>query len=106
SLPEPDIAVVPPGEYLQDHPTTAYLVIEVALSSLRIDLRVKPSLYAAMDVPDYWVVDVNARRVIVHREPTADGYESITTHGPTGTLQPLTLDVAPLDLSTLFDGLR
>ncbi len=34
SEPEPDIAIVPPGDYLDDHPTTAWLVIEVADSSL------------------------------------------------------------------------
>ena len=59
-----------------------------------------------MGVPDYWVVDVVARRVRVYRDPTPDGYETITTHGPTGTLQPLAVDVEPLDLAALFDGLR
>jgi hypothetical protein len=44
--------------------------------------------------------------VIVHRDPAPDGYATITTHGPTGTLQPLEVEVEPLDLSTLFDGLR
>ena len=63
-------------------------------------------LYAATGIADYWVVDVNARRVIVHRDPTEAGYATITTHGPTGTLRPLEVDVEPLDLTTLFDGLR
>ena len=106
SLPEPDVAVVPPGEYRHEHPTDAYLIIEVAITSLKTDLQVKPPLYAVMGVPDYWVVDVVARRIHVHRDPTPDGYAHITTHGPAGTLAPLAVDVPPLDLQALFDGLR
>jgi Uma2 family endonuclease len=106
SLPEPDIAVVVPGDHLHEHPSAAYLVIEVAKTSLKTDLHVKPPLYAAMGVPDHWVVDVVARRVHVHRDPTPDGYATITAHGPSGTLAPLAVDVPPLDLHALFDGLR
>lgn len=106
SLPEPDIAVVPPGEYLHEHPTSAFLVVEVAITSLKTDLEVKPPLYATMGVPDYWVVDVRARRVYVHRDPTPDGYATMTTHGPGDSLKPLQVAVEPMDLSVLFDGLR
>ena len=106
SLPEPDIAVVENGDYLRQHPYGAFLVIEVAKTSLKIDSEIKPPLYAGAGIPDYWVVDVDARRVIVHRNPTTDGYTSVATHGPTGTLQPLHVDVEPLDLRALFDGLR
>ena len=81
-------------------------MIEVARTSLEIDTQIKPPLYAGAGVPDCWVVDVVARRVRVYRDPTADGYETITTHGPTGTLQPFAVDVEPLDLAALFDGLR
>lgn len=106
SLPEPDIAVVEHGDYLREHPYGAFLVIEVAKTSLKIDMEIKPPLYAAAGIPECWVIDVNARRVHVHRDPTPDGYDKITAHGPTGTLQPLAVDVEPLDLSALFDGLR
>ena len=93
-------------EYLHEHPFGAFLVIEVARTSLKIDTQIKPPLYAGAGVPDCWVVDVVARRVRVYRDPTPDGYETITTHGPTGKLQPLAVDVEPLDLAALFDGLR
>jgi Uma2 family endonuclease len=106
SAPEPDIAVVEPGDYLERLPTTAWLVVEVAKTSLKIDAQVKPALYAAMGVPDYWVVDVHARRVRVHRDPGRDGYASVTVHGPTGELQPLRVAVAPLALEALFAGVR
>jgi Uma2 family endonuclease len=105
SLPEPDIAVVEPGEYLRAHPEGALLVIEVASSSLEIDTRIKPDLYAAAGVPVYWVVDVVTKRVRVFREPRGGGYAARTMLGPDGSLAPVAVDVAPLELAELFRGL-
>jgi Uma2 family endonuclease len=105
SLPEPDVAVVEPGDYSHAHPEGALLVIEVASSSLAVDTKVKPKLYAAAGVPDYWVVDVAAKRVHVFREPGGDGYTSRAVLGPDGTLEPVAVEVAPLDLARLFRGL-
>ena len=71
--PEPDVAVVagtPRGT--TTHPTTAALVIEVADSSLQFDTTVKLALYAAGLIADYWVLDVNARRLLLFRDPKAD----------------------------------
>jgi Uma2 family endonuclease len=53
----------------KEHPGTAYLVIEVAFSSQRIDLVHKAPIYAAAGVPEYWVIDLVRRVVAVHREP-------------------------------------
>lgn len=105
SLPVPDIAVVEPGIDPKRHPETAHLVVEVALTSLRIDLRVKPPLYAAAGVQEMWVVDVAKRRVEVFTDPTASGYVQCRTVDPPGRLQPVALDVEPLDLAELFAGL-
>jgi Uma2 family endonuclease len=105
SLPEPDVAVVEPGDYRDAHPEGALLVIEVALSSLAVDMKVKPELYAAAGVPDYWVVDIAAKRVRVFREPGGDGYGSQALLGPDGVAEPVAVDVPPLDLAGLFRGL-
>jgi Uma2 family endonuclease len=32
-------------------------------------------------IAEYWVLDLNGRRLIVHREPAADGYRTITAYG-------------------------
>ncbi|MDA0184691.1 Uma2 family endonuclease [Solirubrobacter phytolaccae] len=106
SLPEPDIAVVERADHLHEHPYGALLVAEVAKTSLKTDTQIKPPLYAEAGIPECWVVDIKAGRVRVFRDPTPDGYATYTTHGPTGTLQPLEVDVEPLDLAALFDGLR
>lgn len=72
SDPEPDLAVVHgPVERLTDHPTTAIFVIEVSDTSLRLDRR-KASLYAAVGVPEYWIVNIEGRCIEVHRQPAPD----------------------------------
>ena len=82
SEPEPDFVVVPPGTYLDDHPRTCHLVVEVADSSRKKDLGVKARLYAEMGVPDYWVVDIQRRALVVHRAPVGDHYDDVRALGP------------------------
>lgn len=50
------------------------LLIEVSDSSLSFDQSVKLNLYARYGVPEYWVVDVEGRRIHTYREPAAKGY--------------------------------
>ena len=74
SDPEPDLAVVP-GEiedYERAHPTGATLILEVCLSTADIDKGYKPHLYAWAGVADYWVLDLNLRRLEVYRNPRPD----------------------------------
>lgn len=52
SEPEPDLAVVPPGDPRLAHPEHASLVVEVADSSLSKDRRVKTRIYATAGVPE------------------------------------------------------
>ena len=69
SEPQPDVLVAPLADYRVDHPAESHLVIEVAESSLRYDRGIKLRLYAEQGVPEYWIVDVVARRIEVYREP-------------------------------------
>jgi Uma2 family endonuclease len=55
-------------------PADTLLVIEVADSSLPYDRGVKLPLYARSGVPEVWLVDLEAGRIEVHREPMAAGY--------------------------------
>lgn len=80
SEPEPDLAVVPDVSYRDHHPTSALLVVEVARSSLVIDLGVKVRVYAAAGVPDYWVLDVDAGRLHAHHGPGPEGYARVEVH--------------------------
>jgi Uma2 family endonuclease len=71
SEPEPDAVVVrgKPWDYRRAHPTTPLLVVEIAVSSLAIDRRLKGALYARAGVTDYWVVNLRDEVVEVYRQP-------------------------------------
>ena len=73
SEPEPDIAVVTAeaGFAADGHPRHARLVIEVAGSSLDRDRQVKAPLYARAGIPEYWIVNLEARVVEIHRQVNA-----------------------------------
>jgi len=79
SQPEPDIAVIPIGDYLDDHPSRAHLIVEVADSSLRAGCQSKAQIYAEAGVGDYWIVNRVDDLIEVYREPTAEGYGSVTS---------------------------
>lgn len=73
----PDITVVNrPKRYTDDHPHEAFLIVEVANTSVRYDLTSKAAAYAAMGVPEYWVVDVNAETVTDHKHASLDGFRT------------------------------
>jgi Uma2 family endonuclease len=82
SLPEPDVALVPPGDYDDAHPDRALLIIEVANASLRKDRLLKAELYARAGVPEYWIVNLVDRRVEVHTGPGDGAYAQITFASP------------------------
>lgn len=73
-VPEPDLVITdaPEGDGILPL-EAAKLVIEVSASTLATDLGVKADLYSAAGVPEYWVVDVDARRVVMHACPRAEG---------------------------------
>jgi Uma2 family endonuclease len=81
SHPEPDATALkhPTIEYDNDpRPSDIYLVVEVSDSTLRFDLGTKANLYARAEIVEYWVVDVNARQLHVHRDPVNGAYQHIT----------------------------
>jgi Uma2 family endonuclease len=88
SEPEPDFAVVPPGDYLDDHPREAWLVVEVAESSLRHDRGVKRRLYAECGVPEYWFVNLSERVFEVHSSPAGGDYTAVTRYAEGEAIRP------------------
>lgn len=77
SEPEPDVAIVPERSYASGHPAEAFLIIEVAETSLRYDRETKAKLYAASNVAEYWVVDVVGRRIEAHRHVIDGRYSDV-----------------------------
>jgi Uma2 family endonuclease len=80
SEPEPDIAVCERRDYQTAHPSSALLVVEVALTSLRFDRSTKAELYARAGVAEYWIVDLAGERIEVHTAPSGTAYSRVTTY--------------------------
>ena len=76
SMPEPDVMIArgEEGGYDTQHPTTAELVVEVAVSSAALD-RENASLCAEAGVPEYWIVLGNEREIEVYRQPENGVYQ-------------------------------
>ena len=88
--PMPDIAIVPAGALdYEGHPDTARQVVEVSDSSLAFDTTEKRLIYARAGIPEYWVVDINGRRLLVYRDPQSGDYASRREYGPADALTPL-----------------
>jgi Uma2 family endonuclease len=105
SEPEPDLAVLDAEPPAGEHPRSAVLVIEVAISSQLIDRNVKAMRYAQAGIPTYWLVDVPGRTVEVRTLPGRDGYGDCETCRE-GALLPSPLQgVADLDVAALLIGL-
>ncbi len=75
---EPDLTLYPRAFKPQDlSGGDITLLIEISDESLSRDLGLKAGIYAHHGVRDYWAVDVEKRRVIIHRRPSDDGYRSV-----------------------------
>jgi Uma2 family endonuclease len=99
---EPDLLISPRSlKGVTVPPAEVLLAIEVAHSSLRFDSTTKARLYAALGVREYWVIDVQTLTTRVHREPTANGYASVTEVPSSETLVPLLAAPLALRLGTL-----
>ncbi len=72
SVPEPDAAVCTADDAARrSHPSHAELIVEVSYSSLASD-RSMAAEYAAAGVPEYWIIDVDSRRIEVYRRLVED----------------------------------
>lgn len=79
SEPEPDVVVAPLADYRTEHPSEAYLIVEVAGSSLTRDRGHKRRLYAECRVQEYWIVNLVEKVLEVFRDPDQDGYRQVFT---------------------------
>lgn len=104
SEPEPDVLVCssPDLTMLGSAQSSPLLTIEVASSSLRYDLRDKAKLYAEAGVPEYWVVNLVERALIVLRGPVDGAYASRTVHVEGTRVSPLSWPDVEVDVSALL----
>jgi Uma2 family endonuclease len=96
----PDLVVrnfpVPPPEKWDDAPVPLLVVEVLSDSTRRNDLVKKRAFYMESGLPEYWIVDGDARSVIVVT-PSGERTETGTLHWhPTGAARPLEADLVRL----------
>jgi hypothetical protein len=95
SEPEPDVTIARGaiGTYDSRHPGPADigLPVESGDSSVSDDRRYKTALYAREKIPQFWLVDLAARRVDVATNPQSDRYQKIVAYSEAEAV-PLVLD--------------
>lgn len=95
TMPEPDIVLT---SFRGNGPVpldTVAVVVEVADTTLANDLGRKADLYARAGIPEYWVIDLNEDRSLLHMGAGIEGYAEQLDVPFGGTL-----------ISGTIDGLR
>ncbi|VEP11932.1 conserved hypothetical protein [Hyella patelloides LEGE 07179] len=121
SEPEPDIAIVrlPETIYRNHHPygQDIYWLIEVrpradvrrkgtrtfevSNKTLKKDLEQKIITYARNGIPEYWVIDLKNKKLIVHAKPNQDNYLQVTEY-QSGTVTPQAFSGIQIGLNELL----
>lgn len=104
SRPEPDVLWVRDRRYLDRHPESqdVMLIIEVSDSSKQYDRVQKALLYAQANIDEFWVVDIQECLVVVHRQPTSNGYQDVASFGENCRICSLATPQAELSICELF----
>ena len=103
SIPEPDVSVVRgrEEEFRTRHPTTALLVVEVAVSSVALD-RENASLYAEAGVTEYWIVLGETEQVETYCHPENGVYQEKRTYSRDETISCPVLADEPVAVAAWF----
>jgi Uma2 family endonuclease len=103
SMPEPDVSVMrgTVADFAERHPSTAALVVEVAISSVTPD-RENASLYAEAGVTEYWIILGEAAQVEVYRRPDGGVYQEMRVYRRGETIAGVGVTGGEFAVETLF----
>lgn len=105
NAPEPDVFVAkPPAEGPYYLAKDAFLVVEVSVSTRDTDRTVKVPLYARASIPEFWIIEPEARLVRVYRDPRPDGSWAGETTVTEGVVSPLFAPEIRIALTEIFRG--
>lgn len=103
--PQPDIALL---KYRDDfyennipNATDVLLLIEVAESTVAYDRDIKAPLYARAGIPEYWLFDLEQRRIVFHSEPVDGEYRQADAAAAPAVTPIRALKNVSIDLSGL-----
>jgi Uma2 family endonuclease len=105
--PEPDIVVLnrryPSFVSNNPGPKDIRLLVEIAHSSLTFDLTTKAALYARAGIVEYWVLDFETRRLLVHRNPDSGKFRTIIAYQEQESVAPLAAPEHEFPVSIAFE---
>jgi Uma2 family endonuclease len=107
SEPQPDLMLLRPrqDDYIDalPEPADVIVLIEVADSSIDYDRKTKLPLYARNGIKEFWIIDLNAKRLERYAQPNETGYGQCETLDKTATVSPAALPDVAIDLSRILD---
>ncbi len=103
SLPEPDIVLTDYRGKGAVPVESVALLVEVSDTTLDNDLGRKSDLYARAGIAEYWVIDLNENRALLHEHPSEDGYLGQLDVLLSEQLHSLTIEGLSVDTSGLTD---
>lgn len=104
NVPEPDVAILSgtPDDLLEGEPEEIPLVVEVADTSLETDRTTKLACYAENEIPEYWIVNLQARTLEVYRDPAHGEYRERRTFTPGDTVVPRFNETLTVEVNALL----
>ncbi|MGB3691534.1 MAG: Uma2 family endonuclease [Spirulinaceae cyanobacterium] len=106
SEPEPDLAIVKPDPfYYEEHhpvPEEVFLLVEISDTTLKRDREYKGLAYARSGIRDYWILDINERKLLVLRQPTLEGYQEELCLTAAESISPLTFPEVSIEIRQMF----
>lgn len=104
--PEPDIVLLRDRGGFYDEatpgPEDVLLIIEISATTLRYDRGVKLPRYALAEVPEYWILDLMRRRLLVHRGPVDGAYQDVQELRRGARIAPLAFPDLELDVAEML----
>ena len=104
--PQPDLSFVKVRRdfYELRHPGPAdvFSILEISDTSLRYDRDVKMGVYASSRIPEFWVLDLVGRALLVFREPSRGEYKTSLKFQPGDSVSMLAFSEIKIAVSDLL----
>jgi Uma2 family endonuclease len=100
--PEPDAVVLSDDPRRNPTGGDVLLVVEVSDTTAADDFGVKVGLYARASVAEYWIVDLNRRRLVTYRDPADGAYRAHPEFYAGDAVAPLCAPDSPVAVADLL----
>ena len=105
-LPDLMLLTKRPGGYPDAAPVPqdVLLLTEVSDASVGYDREHKLKLYAEHGIVEAWLLDLNARQLEIHLEPSTQGYRRLLKPAPDAVVAPTRIEAIRFQAGTVFPG--